>query len=62
MRIYPVKRPLCAAIAAFIVGLWLGSAATLPGMGCAFFAAAVMLIAAAASVKMGKDGFFSPAS
>lgn len=36
MRIYPVKRPLCAAIAAFIVGLWLGSAATLPGMGCAF--------------------------
>ncbi len=58
MRIYPVKRPLCAAIAAFIVGLWLGSAATLPGMGCAFFAAAIMLIAAAASVKMGKGRLF----
>lgn len=40
MRIYPVKRPLCAAIAAFIVGLWLGSAdTTLPEMGCAFFVA-----------------------
>lgn len=38
MRIYPVKRPLCAAIVAFILGLWLSSAQALPWMGCAFFA------------------------
>ena len=36
MRIYPVKRPLCAAIVAFIAGLWLSSAQALPWMGCAF--------------------------
>lgn len=46
MRIYPVKRPLCAAIVAFIAGLWLSSAQALPWMGCAFFtfAAAVFCI------------------
>lgn len=46
MRIYPVKRPLCAAIVAFILGLWLSSAQALPWMGCAFFtfAAAVFCI------------------
>lgn len=38
MRIYPVKRPLCAAIVAFILGLWLSSAQALPWIGCVFFA------------------------
>lgn len=37
MRIYPVKRPLCAIIVAFITGLWLSSAQALPWVGCAFF-------------------------
>ena len=37
MRIYPVKRPLCAIIVAFIGGLWLRSVFTLPWGGCVFF-------------------------
>lgn len=37
MRIYPVKRPLCATIVAFIGGLWQSSAQALPWIGCAFF-------------------------
>ena len=41
MRIYPVKRPLCAAIVAFIAGLWLSSAQALPWMGCVFCLLAV---------------------
>lgn len=44
MRIYPVKRPLCAAIVAFILGLWLSSAQALPWMGCAFFAFAAAVL------------------
>lgn len=41
MRIYPVKRPLCATIVAFIAGLWLSSAQALPWMGCVFCLLAV---------------------
>ena len=41
MRIYPVKRPLCAAIVAFIAGLWLSSAQALPWIGCVFCLLAV---------------------
>lgn len=37
MRIYPVNRPLCAIIGAFIGGLWLGSLPTFGWAGCAFF-------------------------
>lgn len=37
MRIYPVKRPLCAAIIAFIIGLWLRSVWAPDKSGCAFF-------------------------
>lgn len=58
MRIYPVKRPLCAAIVAFIAGLWLGSGnTTLPGMGCAFFVA-LGLIGGIAAIKAGKGRLF----
>lgn len=58
MRIYPVKRPLCAAIVAFIAGLWLGSGnTTLSGMGCAFFVA-LGLIGGLASIKAGKSRLF----
>ena len=41
MRIYPVKRPLCAAIVAFIAGLWLSSAQALPWMD-AFFVCSLL--------------------
>ena len=37
MRIYPVNRPLCAIIGAFIGGLWLGSLPTFGWAGCASF-------------------------
>lgn len=58
MRIYPVKRPLCAAIVAFIAGLWLGSGnTTLSGMGCAFFVA-LGLIGGLAAIKAGKSRLF----
>lgn len=58
MRIYPVKRPLCAAIVAFIAGLWLGSGnTTLPGMGCAFFVA-LGLIGGIVAIKAGKGRLF----
>ena len=58
MRIYPVKRPLCAAIVAFIAGLWLGSGnTTLSGMGCAFFVA-LGLIGGIAAIKAGKGRLF----
>lgn len=58
MRIYPVKRPLCAAIVAFIAGLWLGSGnTTLSGMGCAFFVA-LGLIGGLAAIKAGKGRLF----
>lgn len=58
MRIYPVKRPLCAAIVAFIAGLWLGSGnTTLSGMGCAFFVA-LGLIGGIATIKAGKGRLF----
>ena len=43
MRIYPVKRPLCAAIVAFIAGLWLSSAQALPWMGCVFCLLAIAI-------------------
>ena len=36
MRIYPVKRPMAAMIASFIVGIWLSSTASLTVFGCAF--------------------------
>lgn len=58
MRIYPVKRPLCAAIVAFIAGLWLGSDnTTLSGMGCAFFVV-LGLIGGIAAIKTGKGRLF----
>lgn len=58
MRIYPVKRPLCAAIVAFIAGLWLGSDnTTLSGMGCAFFVV-LGLIGGIAAIKTGKSRLF----
>ncbi len=44
MRIYPVKRPLCAAIVAFIIGLWLSSVWTPDKMRCAFFMFLLILI------------------
>lgn len=43
MRIYPVKRPFCAIIVAFITGLWLSSAQALPWMGCAVFLLAIAM-------------------
>lgn len=36
MRIYPVKRPLCAMILAFIAGLWLSNVSSLLVGGCVF--------------------------
>ena len=36
MRIYPVKRPLCAIIFAFILGLWLSNTTNVTVFGCAF--------------------------
>lgn len=36
MRIYPVKRPLCAMILAFIAGLWLSNVHSLLVGGCVF--------------------------
>lgn len=58
MRIYPVKRPLCAAIVAFIAGLWLGSGnTTLSGMGCALFVA-LGPIGGIVAIKAGKGRLF----
>lgn len=44
MRIYPVKRPLCAMILAFIAGLWLSNVSSLLAGGCVFLCLAATLI------------------